>query len=66
MEAEGTSYCVERAPLVLLSLVGLAESCKKETWGREEEVGRHAEGKTYGSLIVYHFLKLLSVLFLSS
>ena len=54
MEAEGTSYCVEHAPLVLLSLVGLAESCKKETWGREEEVGPHAEGKAYGSF--YKFL----------
>lgn len=52
MEAEGTSYCIEHAPLVLLSLPGLAESCNKETWGRGEEVGPHAEGKAYGRVSV--------------
>lgn len=36
MEAEGTSYCTEHSPLVLLSLAGLAESCNKETWGRQK------------------------------
>lgn len=44
MEAEGTSYWVEHAPLVLFSLTGLAESWNKETWGRGEEVDPH-EGK---------------------
>lgn len=44
MEAEGTSYCVEHAPLVLLSLTGLADSWNKETWGMGEEMDPH-EGK---------------------